>query len=52
MIDRPNAAAPHVSPVADEAARPRWSVMIPTYDSGDHLRQRSRASSSRRRAPR
>lgn len=31
------ARRPTVSPVAEGAPRPFWSVMVPTYDSGDHL---------------
>jgi glycosyltransferase involved in cell wall biosynthesis len=29
---------PHISPVPEDAPRPLWSVMIPTYNSGHYLR--------------
>jgi glycosyltransferase involved in cell wall biosynthesis len=38
MTDRPNPAAPPTPPLPDDPARPIWSVIIPTHDAGDYLR--------------
>jgi glycosyltransferase involved in cell wall biosynthesis len=35
----PLSEPPRIEPVAPGAPRPTWSVMIPTYNSGKHLRQ-------------
>ena len=39
MIDTPTPSIPLVEPVPEGIARPLWSVMIPTYNSGEYLRK-------------
>lgn len=39
MTDTPTPSIPRIEPVSEGIARPMWSVMIPTYNSGEWLRQ-------------
>jgi len=35
----PDAGVPAIDPVAPDASRPLWSVMIPTYNCARYLRE-------------
>jgi glycosyltransferase involved in cell wall biosynthesis len=39
MTETPTSSIPLIEPVPEGFARPMWSVMIPTYNSGEYLRQ-------------
>ncbi|RAM52328.1 MAG: family 2 glycosyl transferase [Hapalosiphonaceae cyanobacterium JJU2] len=39
MTNEPNPHLPVVPPVSKDIPRPLWSVMIPTYNSGNYLRE-------------
>src|SRR4030095_11017006 len=51
MKDSPAPSIPSVEPFAERARRPLWSVMIPTFNSGEHLRKTLQSVMAQDRGP-
>ena len=51
MRDTATPSIPRIEPVPEGIARPLWSVMIPTYNSGEWLRQTLESVMAQDRGP-